>query len=84
MTSRFSMTNDTRVFFAVRFDAQTGVMIRARDEKGTAEAIRRDGLEIDPTSESWCPHQWLNRRGYIDPALVRRHRYALRWGTKSI
>ena len=66
------MRDDTPVFEAMRSDTQededvwTGLM-------GTREAIQRDGLTIDIHSLSYCPHEWLNSRGYIDLELVRRH-----------
>jgi hypothetical protein len=46
---------------------------------GTREAIQRDGFTIDIHSLSYCPHEWLNNRGYIDPELVQRH--PLNWAT---
>lgn len=72
------MKNDTPVFEAIRSDIQagedvwTGIM-------GTREAIQRDGFAVDKHSLSYCPHEWLNSRGYIDLDLVRRH--PLRWAT---
>jgi hypothetical protein len=67
-----AMKNDTPVFDALRFDANVG-----RDVwtgfTGTREAIQRDGFVIDKPSLSYCPHEWLNSRGYIELELVRKH-----------
>ena len=41
-------------------------------QMGTREAIRRDGLEIDPASLAYCPHEWINDEGYVDIDLVRK------------
>jgi hypothetical protein len=41
------MTNDTRVFYAMRVNSVTGEM-EPIGRAGTVEAICRDGLQIDP------------------------------------
>jgi hypothetical protein len=39
---------------------------------GTRDAIRRDGLEIDTASVTFCPLEWINSAGYVDIELVRK------------
>jgi hypothetical protein len=33
-------------------------------------AIRRDGYSIEPLSLKFCPHEWINSRGYVDRDLA--------------
>ena len=66
------MTNDTQVFFAIYFDSQTGEM-KPVGRAGTMEAIQRDGFEVDPMSENYCPHEWLDDHGYVDLELARKY-----------
>lgn len=66
------MMNDTPVFDAVRIDSVTGEKSWT-GQVGTRRAISRDGLAIDPKSLTYCPHQWIDDRGYVDLALARRH-----------
>jgi hypothetical protein len=72
------MKNDTPVFDAIRFDAQSSEAVGI-GLMGTREAIERDGFMIDEDSLSYCPHEWLNKQGYVDLKLVRMH--PLRWVT---
>jgi hypothetical protein len=58
------MTNDTAVFDAMRFDFEAGKDIWT-GLTGTREAIKRDRYGIDPTSLNYCPHEWLDERGYV-------------------
>jgi hypothetical protein len=44
------INNDTEVFYAVG----GGIW------KGTRKAIHAKGLKIDPLSQDFCPHQWLD------------------------
>ena len=67
MTNRIEITNDTEVFDAMRFDAVTGDMVWT-GRVGTREAIRREKLAIDPGSWNFCPHEWLDERGFVDRA----------------
>ncbi len=59
------MRNDTPVFDAMHIGASleesfwTGLT-------GTREAIRRDGYCIEPLALKFCPHEWINGRGYVD------------------
>jgi hypothetical protein len=69
---RIAMKNDTPVFDAMRFDANAGENVWT-GFTGTREAIQRDGFAIDKNSLSYCPHEWLNSRGYIELELVRKH-----------
>jgi hypothetical protein len=69
---RIAMKNDTPVFDAMRFDANVGQDVWT-GFTGTREAIQRDGFAIDKASLSYCPHEWLNSRGYIELELVRKH-----------
>jgi hypothetical protein len=66
----FSMKNDTAVFAAMRFDALAGKNVWT-GLTGTRQAIRRDGYCIDPLSLNFCPHQWIDSQGYLDPEFVR-------------
>jgi hypothetical protein len=69
------MTNDTAVFDAVRLNIRTGSEVWT-GRIGTPEAIRRDGLLIGGELR-YCPHEWLDKRGYVDLELARKHPYAL-------
>ena len=66
------MKNDIAVYDALRFDSGAGESI-GTGRMGTREAILRDGLTFDPASVSYCPHEWLDERGYVDLDLVRKH-----------
>jgi hypothetical protein len=63
------MTNDTAVFDAMHFDVSAGDSIWT-GLTGTREAIRRDGYCIDPLFLKFCPHEWIDRRGYVDRDLA--------------
>jgi len=63
------MTNDTAVFDAMRFDVSAGENVWT-GLTGTREAIRRDGYCIDPLSLKFCPHEWIDSRGYVDQDLA--------------
>lgn len=65
------MTNDTAVFDAMRPDPKNGEREWA-GRMGTRDAIRRDGLEIDTASVTFCPLEWINSAGYVDIELVRK------------
>jgi hypothetical protein len=58
------INNDTEVFYAVG----GGIW------KGTRKAIHAKGLKIDPLSQDFCPHQWLDESGFVDPELMRKYR----------
>jgi len=75
MTDSIEITNDTEVFDAMRFDVVSGDMIWT-GRVGTREAIRRAKLAIDPGSWNFCPHQWLDDRGFVDRELSRKYPYA--------
>jgi len=66
------ITNDTEVFDAMRFDVVSGDMVWTGRE-GTREAIRREKLAVDQCSWKFCPHQWLDERGFVDRELSRKH-----------
>jgi hypothetical protein len=61
----FIMKNDTAVFAAMFFDPERGESVWI-GLTGTREAIQRDGYSIDPISLNFCPHQWIDSRGYVD------------------
>jgi hypothetical protein len=63
------MTNDTAVFDAMLFDVSAGENVWT-GLTGTREAIRRDGYSIDPISLNFCPHEWIDSRGYVDHDLA--------------
>jgi hypothetical protein len=65
------MRSDTAVFDALHFDPGSGERV-ATGQLGTREAITRDGLHIDPKSLAYCPHEWIDRTGYVDLELVRK------------
>ena len=65
------MRNDVAVYDALRFDSDAERSWTGR--LGTREAIQRDKLTFDPASVSYCPHEWLDERGYVDLDLVRKH-----------
>jgi hypothetical protein len=65
------MANDTAVFDAVRLNIRTGSEVWT-GRVGTPEAIRRDGLLIGGELR-YCPHEWLDKRGYVDPELAQEH-----------
>lgn len=67
------MTNDTVVFDAMRFDIRIGQYVWTR-RVGTPEAIQRDGLFIAGLPQ-YCPHEWLDEKGYVDSELARKHPY---------
>jgi hypothetical protein len=75
MTDGIDITNDTEIFDAMRFDAVSGDMVWT-GRVGTREAIRRAKLAIDPGSWNFCPHQWLDDRGFVDRELSRKYPYA--------
>jgi hypothetical protein len=63
------MTNDTAVFDAMWFDIQAGDNVWT-GRTGRREAIQRDGYSIDPMSLNYCPHEWIDSRGYVDQDLA--------------
>ena len=70
-TWEIAVTNDTPVFNAMLLDPDSGE--KHWDGKlGTREAIKRDGMQVDAASLSYCPHEWINGAGYVDLNLVRR------------
>jgi hypothetical protein len=52
------MMNDTAVFAAMLFDPQTG--------ENVSPAPVRYGYSINPISLNFCPHEWIDSRGYVD------------------
>jgi hypothetical protein len=66
------MKNDVAVYDALRFDSDAGETVWT-GRMGTRDAILRDGFTIDPASLSYCPHEWLDDRGYVDLELARKH-----------
>jgi hypothetical protein len=63
------MANDTAVFDAMRFDISSGENVWT-GLTGTREAIRRDGYCVYPISLRFCPHEWIDRQGYVDQDLA--------------
>ncbi|QQN61547.1 hypothetical protein JIR23_18030 [Bradyrhizobium diazoefficiens] len=68
--------NDTEVFYAVRVDPRTREQDRTDPRMGTREAIHKRGLQADPVSRSFCPHQWLDADGFVNQELARLHPYS--------
>jgi hypothetical protein len=66
------MKNDTGIFDAMRLDKTTG-QEHGTGRSGTPEAIHRDGYSIDPVSQAFCPHEWLDERGHVDIDLALKH-----------
>jgi hypothetical protein len=69
-----AMMNDTEIFDEMRFDVRSGKNVWT-GRTGTREAIHRDGHTIDPASQAFCPHEWLDERGYIDIYLAMKHHF---------
>jgi hypothetical protein len=67
------MPNDTAVFDAMRFDFSTGDNVWT-GLTGTREAIRRDGYNVDTIALRFCPHEWVDVRGYVDQDLAQNAR----------
>jgi hypothetical protein len=65
------MTNDTAVYDAMRYD--NGELIWA-ERVGRPDAIVRDGLTIGGELR-YCPHEWLDDRGYVSLELSQKHPY---------
>jgi hypothetical protein len=63
------MANDTAVFDAMRIDVSSGENIWT-GLIGTREAIRRDGYCVEPISLRFCPHEWIDSRGYVSRDLT--------------
>jgi hypothetical protein len=70
------MTNDTPVFDAMRFDVQAGDTVWS-GKTGTREAIERAAL-IARGEVNYCPHEWLDERGFVDRDLASKHPYQRR------
>ena len=65
----FFMTNNVEVFYAKRCDPNVVDYVSTGDPRmGTREAIHRDGMVIAPMSQAFCPREWLDEHGYVDPA----------------
>lgn len=71
-----TVQNDTEVFYAVRVDPRTREQDRTDPRMGTREAIHKRGLQADPVSRSFCPHQWLDADGFVNQELARLHPYS--------
>jgi hypothetical protein len=68
--------NDTAVFYSLLFDRNVLDYVPNGDPRmRTREAIEGGGGKVDPRSLQYCPHQWIGRDGYVDPALARQHPY---------
>ena len=64
------MTNDTAVYDAFDVNPIDGNK-QWLGRMGTRRAIMRDGFIIDLASLAYCPHEWLDERGYVDIERVR-------------
>jgi hypothetical protein len=62
------------LFYANRFDIRAGESVWT-GRTGTREAVHRDGFLIAPSSLRYCPHQWIDDRGYVDRELARKYPY---------
>jgi hypothetical protein len=69
-----TIENDTEVFHEVRVEPLTGENVYT-DRTGTREAIHKSGRQLDPMSQYFCPHQWLDTDGFISQELVQQHPY---------
>lgn len=77
MTRRPEVLSFVEIFDVMRADPTTGHVVWT-GITGTRTALKRDGFVIDPTATAYCPREWLDERGYLDPELARIHpRY---WG----
>ncbi|MCG2626668.1 hypothetical protein L6654_08540 [Bradyrhizobium sp. WYCCWR 13023] len=70
-----AIKNDTEIYYAVRVDPRTGELDRSETRMGTREAILKRGLRIDPASQSFCPHEWLDADGFVSQDLAKLHPY---------
>jgi dienelactone hydrolase len=52
--------------------ARRGISTLCVDQPGTGEALRLQGLPVDPHSESWASRavDWLEKRAEVDPARI--------------
>src|ERR1700740_2990962 len=67
-----TVENDTAVFYEVRFEPLTGECIYT-DRRVTHEAIRKSGRKLDPMSQYFCPHQWLDADGFVSQELANQY-----------
>jgi hypothetical protein len=70
--STTEVTNDTKVFYAMRYDHRMGEYVWGH-RVGIAEAIHRECLRIGDCP-GWAPHQWL-KGGFVDLELSNKHPY---------
>ena len=64
-----TVENDTEVFYEVRVEPLTGEYIYT-DRTGTRAAIHKSGRKLDPMSQWFCPHQWLDADGFVSQELA--------------
>jgi hypothetical protein len=67
-----TVENDTEVFYEVRVEPLTGEHIYT-DRTGTRAAIRKSGRKLDPMSQWFCPHQWLDADGFVSQELANQY-----------
>jgi hypothetical protein len=69
-----TVEKDTEVFYEVRVDPLTGEHVYT-DRTGRRAAIHKSGRKLDPMSQAWCPHQWLDAEGFISQELADQYPY---------
>ena len=67
-----TVENDTEVFYEVRVEPLTGEHIYT-DRTGTRAAIHKSGRKLDPMSQWFCPHQWLDADGFVSQELANQY-----------
>jgi hypothetical protein len=67
-----TVENDTEVFYEVRVEPLTGEHIYT-DRTGTRAAIRKSGRKLDPMSQWFCPHEWLDADGFVSQELANQY-----------
>ena len=72
-----TVENDTEVFYEVRVEPLTGEHIYT-NRTGTRGAIHKSGRQLDPMSQVWCPHQWLDADGFVRQELAQQFPYPRR------
>ena len=67
-----TVENDAEVFYDVRVEPLTGEYIYT-DRTGTRAAIHKSGSNLDPMSQWFCPHQWLDADGFVSQELANQY-----------
>ncbi|MGX4768888.1 hypothetical protein ACWAUC_03660 [Bradyrhizobium guangdongense] len=66
------MLNFVEVFDVMEVNPSSGEIVWT-GATGTRAALERDGFMIHPKAGAYCPAEWLDKGGYLDAKLARRH-----------